>query len=638
MTSILKLWHFVAVSAYLATAILPAHAQFSPAPLSPFFAGHNPVAIVSADFNNDKIPDLAVANQSDSTVVILLGDGHGNFTPATTGPTLNGVFQVGMNPSAMVTGDFNHDGKPDLAVANINGMAGVTILLGDGAGGFQSPSTFVPVNDPSAMVTGLFNSDKNLDLAVANLSEKSVTILFGDGNGGFSPSKVLLNAGLYPIAMVAADLNADGVIDLAVASEGDGKVRVFIGPVGMVADPTSTLTSAAIPSPPLPVTQTVSAIVAGNFTGHLPTGANGMPLLDLVVSYYDNSSFHGNLLLFTALGDNNYNSPPGTIPATPLGLQPIAMATGMFALNAASPTPPAPGVAIADYRSNSVAVYNGVGDPMGDLSASANSPYKTGSLPRAIAMADLNGDGLADIAVANYNDGTVTVLLNAFSTAPTMLSAASGTSPVAPGSLVSIYGTGLAYGPNPAAPQVNLTDGSGSVLPMTVLYASATQLNAQVPVAAAAGTGSFTVIAPPSSPQKAPVVIVSVAPALFSANGSGKGPAAAYIQSVVTEEAPIPVFTCSSPTVCLPYPFDVSTGSTSLVLYGTGIRNHAQLPVMVMVNGLPLSSFYAGPTPGIFGVDQVNVSLPSSLAHAGTVFVQVVIGAAMSNPVTIAIQ
>jgi hypothetical protein len=131
----------------------------------------------------------------------------------------------------------------------------------------------------------------------------------------------------------------------------------------------------------------------------------------------------------------------------PIGLQPIAMAAGTFTLGGF------PGVAIANYRSGTLAVYTG--DGLGNLSAAKNSPYSTGSLPRAIAIADFNGDGLSDIAMANYSDGTVTVLLNTFSTAPTMLSAASDTAPVAPGSIVSIYGTGFGSPANSTSTSVS---------------------------------------------------------------------------------------------------------------------------------------------------------------------------------------
>jgi uncharacterized protein (TIGR03437 family) len=270
--------------------------------------------------------------------------------------------------------------------------------------------------------------------------------------------------------------------------------------------------------------------------------------------------------------------------------------------------------------------------------SNASADYPTGSLPRAIAVADFNGDGLPDIAVANYNDGTVTILLSTFAATPSMFSAASNATPVAPGSLVAIYGTGVASAASLNSTTVTLTDGSGVALPMPLLYISPTQINAQVPPGAATGTGSFKVTAPMGRPQKAAIAIAGVAPGLFSANSSGQGPAAGYVQSVLAPN-PAPVYTCSAPAVCGPVPFDVSSGATLLVLYGTGIRNRPALSaVTVTVGGVSVPVVYAGPAPGLLGVDQINVSPPASLAHMGTAYVQVAIGSATSNQVTVAIQ
>ena len=630
MRPVLNLRLTLAASACLAASVSPARAQFSPSPNSPFFSGHNPTAIVSADFNGDRIPDLAIANQSDNTVTILIGDGKGNFAPAVTGPTANGVFPAGIDPAAIAVGYFNNDTQPDLAVADINGTS-VTILLGDGPGNFKAGGTITTGKGPSAIVVADFDGDKCSDIATANLDEGTVTILFGDCQGNFK-KPITLNAGKYPVAITAADLNADGIPDLAVVNAGDGTVTIFLDPGGNAPLPALTLRSAAVPTVGA-VTQTVSAVAAANFKGH-PMNSAGLTFLDLAVTYYDNTSFQGNLLLFTADEQGGYQSPPSALFAKPVGLQPGAIASAAFPLSGA--TAPAQGVAIANYRSGTLAVY--AGDGAGNLSASVNSPYPTASLPRALAVADFNGDGLPDVAVANYNDGTVTVLLSTFATAPSVLSSASNTAPVALGSLVTIYGTGLASAANPNSTSVSLTDASGVVLPVPLLYSSPTQINAQVPPGAATGAGSFKVTAPQGNPQKASIAIAAVAPGLFSANASGKGPAAGYVQSVTAPDA-APLATCSVPTVCAPVPFDVSSGATLLVLYGTGIRNRPGLSAVTVTVGttsVPVS--YAGPATGTSGLDQINVSLPVSLAHAGTVYVQVAIGNATSNQVTVAIQ
>jgi uncharacterized protein (TIGR03437 family) len=623
------LHRFCLLAACLA-GLAPAFGQFAPSPNSPFFSGHNPTAIVSADFNGDKIPDLAVANQSDNTVTILLGDGKGNFAATQLGPSANGTFPTGANPSAITSADFNGDGNMDLAVANVSDNT-VTILLGNGTGGFSSAGTVATGNGPTAIATADFNSDMKADLAVANIDSGTVTILLGDGTGGFTSPPLTLIAGKFPVAILAIDLNANGIPDLAVVNSGDGTVLVFEDPYVNPMQMPVELTSVVVPTV-LPITQSVSAVTAANFSGH-PLNSTGAAYLDLAVTYYDNATFKGNLLLFVSDESGGYDSPPAAYFPMPFGSQPVAIGTGSFALGGE------PGIAIANYRSDTLAVF--AGDGMGDFTAASNSPFATGSLPRALTVADFNGDGLADVAVANYYDGSVTVLLNTFASVPTMLSAASSAATVAPSSLVSIYGTGFGSAVTAPSTSVSMTDGSGLVLSMKLLFTSPTQINALVPAAAATGTGSFTVTTSQGKPQKAPVMITAVAPALFSANESGKGPALGYVTNLPVGSGMTPVFTCTSPTVCSLSPFDVSSGQVSLILYGTGIRNRAQLSsVTVMVGTVAVPVFYAGSAATALGVglDEIEVALPATLLHAGTVYVQVSIGGTASNQVTIEIE
>jgi hypothetical protein len=143
-----------------------------------------PASLVVADFNNDRVLDLATANSLSNDVTILLGnkDEVGNW---------NGTFRsageripVGKDPVAMQAGDFDTDGDVDLAVAN-QASHNVTILLANASGGFApADSGPVPVGqNPKALVMGYFNADTIFDLATAN--KNSISILLGDGKGRF---------------------------------------------------------------------------------------------------------------------------------------------------------------------------------------------------------------------------------------------------------------------------------------------------------------------------------------------------------------------------------------------------------------------------------------------------------------------
>jgi len=202
-----------------------------------------PNTVVVGDFNSDGNLDLAVSNSCGTnpncntmptygSVSILLGDGKGNFTKA---PSISGL----MLPWHMVVGDFNGDGKPDLAVV-VSPPGGVAILLGDGTGNFtetaQSPIEMPGA--PNALAVGDFNDDGHLDLAVTNNGNPGlVTILLGDGKGSFAIGSSF-NTGVVSWSVVAADFNGDGELDLAVVSqcqswetcnEGDGIVTTLLG-------------------------------------------------------------------------------------------------------------------------------------------------------------------------------------------------------------------------------------------------------------------------------------------------------------------------------------------------------------------------------------------------------------------------
>src|SRR5262249_5568325 len=136
--------------------------------------------------NGDANLDLAVANLNSDNVSILLGNGSGGFSAAPGSPVATGSAGA----SSVAIGYLNGDASPDLAVANLN-HNDVSVLLGNGSGGF-SAAAGSPVatggTASSSIAVGNLNGDAKPDLAVANNGSNDVSVLLGNGSGGFSPA------------------------------------------------------------------------------------------------------------------------------------------------------------------------------------------------------------------------------------------------------------------------------------------------------------------------------------------------------------------------------------------------------------------------------------------------------------------
>lgn len=166
--------------------------------------GLQPRYVVIEDFNEDGVLDLAVSHAAG--VAVLLGDGKGGFGAAQTYP-------AGVGPSWIAVGDFNEDGHLDLAVANSNNS--VSILRGLGTGEFAEPtSVAVPGGAGSGIVAEDFNLDGHLDVAVAGGA--TVSLLLGQGDGGFqAPRTIYSQRDLR--GLIVDDFDNDQIPDLAVA-------------------------------------------------------------------------------------------------------------------------------------------------------------------------------------------------------------------------------------------------------------------------------------------------------------------------------------------------------------------------------------------------------------------------------------
>jgi FG-GAP-like repeat/Putative Ig domain/Abnormal spindle-like microcephaly-assoc'd, ASPM-SPD-2-Hydin len=224
---------------------------FSKTPLTiSLGTGMNPIALAVADFNADGMPDIAVLNQSKNTVGILLNNTTAGISGGLSFATMV-PYPTGLSfPAGFTVGDFNGDGKPDIAVVSSNAIA---VLLNQGGGVFPTtpptPIALPASSSASAIATGDFNGDGFLDLAVTlPFSTDTVEILNGKGDGTFATGTATSwSVGANPAAMVVANFkgkNGDGLPDIAVADGDPEGNTVALLLNGSAAPPPNTSTFA----------------------------------------------------------------------------------------------------------------------------------------------------------------------------------------------------------------------------------------------------------------------------------------------------------------------------------------------------------------------------------------------------------
>ncbi len=374
----------------------PAPAQTVSFVRSDIAAGFDhPIAVAVGDFNADGLQDLAVANHDSNTVSVLLGVGNGDFQEAPQSP-----IAVGTTPVWIAVGDFNGDGKPDLAVANVNSDT-VSVLLGNGDGTFQAAQTFAVGDGPTSVTAGDFNRDGVQDLATGNWFSGDVSVLLGIGNRTFE-QPASLPSGVSVISPAVGDFDGDGKLDLAVANYSNNNISVFWGN----GDGTFQQPPLIVPSGgALP-----NCVVVGDF--------NGDGKLDLAVANSGNPNLippdPGNVAVLLGNGDRTFQAPQ----TYAVGHTPLTVAVGDFDGDRV------PDLAVANFGDSDPKV----GDPgnvavllgNGDGTFQAPQPFAVGTNPQFVAVGDFNGDRVDDLAVANFGDKTVSVLLNATVKGPTI--------------------------------------------------------------------------------------------------------------------------------------------------------------------------------------------------------------------------
>jgi len=440
---------------------------------NPFASQPGPV--VTGDFNGDGIPDLVTSGYNSTLgVTVLLGNGLGGFTPAP-----GNAIAANDYPTSMAVGDFNGDGNQDVAVAD---GKYIEVLLGNGSGGLN-PSQTSPIAaglGMSAVAVADFNGDGIQDIVAAD-AYGYVVVLLGNGSGGFTAapgSPIATGSDAYPEALSVADFNGDGIADFAVAYLYNSKVAVFLGngSGGFVQSPSSPFTVA---SP--------GAIASGDFNG------DGIP--DIVTAGFS----PGGVTVLLGDGSGRFTAVPGS---------PFAAGPSTSIVVADFNGDGIPDIVTGNYDSPVVALL--LGSSSGSLTP---APISSIAVRTSIflAVADFNGDGIEDVATSAYSPSGVTVLLGRVTgTAPQTIAFTSPNS-ANPGTSFALSATassGLPVSFLSMTPGVCSVSGNTvTILALGTCSITATQWGGDTFAAAAPVTQSFSVV-----PAKTPPSVVSVTP------------------------------------------------------------------------------------------------------------------------------
>jgi hypothetical protein len=322
----------------------------------------DPRSVFCADLDGDGDLDLAVATL-DHYVSILKNNGDGTFQTAVD-------YVAGDWPTSVFCADLDRDGDLDLAVAN-NHSDNVSILKNNGDGTFQTAVNYSAGGGPMSVFCADLDGDNDLDLAVANYDSDNVSILKNNGDGTFQ-NPVNYGVGDAPRSVYCADLDGDGSLDLAVANMNSSNVSILKNN----GDGTFQ-----------------SAVNYGAGAGYVfCADLDGDGDMDLAAAFGDSVSILKNN------GDGTFQ------PAVHYGAGVVPVSVFCADLDGDGDVD----LAAANALSDNVSILKNNGD--GTFQSAVN--YGVGDEPKSVFCADLDGDGDLDLAVANQSSYNVSILLN----------------------------------------------------------------------------------------------------------------------------------------------------------------------------------------------------------------------------------
>jgi hypothetical protein len=411
-----------------------------------------PSRLVAADLTGDGLADLIAANPLDNSVTVALRNATGDFLAPITVPSGNA-------PSDIAVADVNSDGRPDVLVSS-QASGDVSVVLNDAALVFNQTLRFRAGTQPYgldmssdsplvsslaesvSLVSGDFTGDGSNDVVVVNRGAHSVTVLPGNGRGGFANPQVSLttstsdgfNINERPGATVAGDFNRDGDLDVAVLMQDTGQLWIFTGNGAGIFHHTFTIAAGD--------QATGLSVVPGSGDGHLDllVGNGFGDVLHLAGKGDGTFQIRGNRVSLSVVPDlfgpgqagvlvGNQQDNRVTVQAQTSGgsgfsavetlgadnesqLAPGDVQWSLLARNATLPD-----AVVVSTGGNAVIVYHTLSVSNGTpVFSSTPHTYFVGTAPTSVTVADINGDAIPDMLVANRGSNDVSVLFGTYAT------------------------------------------------------------------------------------------------------------------------------------------------------------------------------------------------------------------------------